>query len=291
MTFLLILLASTLRVSLPLIFAALGGMFSERSGVINIALEGMMLIGAFTSAVFALSFHSPWVGALAGGAAGVLTAALYAFFVIKLKANQIVTGVAINMLAMGIPPFFLKVLYGSTASSPSIPLQERFHSAPLWMGALVVLISWFWMQKTTSGLWIQFAGEHPEALEAAGIRVNRWRFFSVLISGLLAGLGGTTLSIYLSSAYSGQMTAGRGFMALAALILGKWQPIPTTLACLLFGFFDAFQIQLQGSLSDQISFIPVQFIQILPYVLTILVLAGVVGRSRAPKSLGIPFGH
>jgi ABC-type uncharacterized transport system permease subunit len=278
------LLASTLRVSTPLIFAALGGMFSERSGVINIALEGMMLIGAFGAAVGTLVTHSPWLGAACGMCAGLVLAAIYALFVIRLRADQIVAGTAINMLAMGLTPFLCKILYDVTGSTPAIPIGERFRSAPLYLGWALAVSCWLWMKYTPSGLWVNFAGEHPEALDAAGVRVNRVRWVAVLVSGALTGMGGASLSIFLSSSFSRNMTAGRGFMALAALIFGKWRPLPTALACLLFGFADALQIRLQG-----VGSIPVQFIQILPYLVTILVLAGFVGRSRPPKAIGTPF--
>jgi len=278
------LIASTLRVSTPLIFAALGGMFSERSGVINIALEGMMLMGSFGAAVGTLVTHSPWLGAACGMAAALTLAAIYGLFVIRWRADQIVAGTAINMLAMGLTPVFCKILYDVTGSTPAIPIGERFQSAPLYLSWALVGACFLWMKYTPSGLWTNFAGEHPEALDAAGIRVNRVRWVAVLIGGALAGMGGVSLSIFLSSSFSRNMTAGRGFMALAALIFGKWKPIPTAMACLLFGFSDAVQIRLQG-----VGSIPVQFIQILPYVVTILVLAGFVGRSRPPKALGKPF--
>ena len=283
------LLASTLRVSTPLIFAALGGMFSERSGVVNIALEGMMLLGAFGAAVGTLATHSPWLGSACGMGAGLLLAALYGLFAIRLRANQIVAGTAINMLALGLTPFLCKILYDVTGSTPSIPIDQRFQAAPLYLSWILVLVCWVWMKRTPSGLWISFAGEHPEALNAAGIRVNRVRWLAVLISGALAGMGGASLSIFLSSSFSRNMTAGRGFMALAALIFGKWKPVPTAVACLLFGFAEAVQIRLQGVSLWGAKPIPVQFIQILPYVVTILVLAGFVGHSRAPKAAGTPF--
>ncbi|HXI85695.1 MAG TPA: ABC transporter permease [Verrucomicrobiae bacterium] len=283
------LVASTLRVSTPLIFAALGGMFCERSGVINIALEGMLLIGALGAAVGTLVSHSPWLGSACGMAAGVVLAAIYGLFVIRLRADQIVAGMAINMLAMGLTPFFCKILYDVTGSTPSIPIAERFQSAPLYLSWALVAICFLWMKYTPTGLWVSFAGEHPEALAAAGIRVNRVRWAAVLVSGALAGMGGASLSIFLSSSFSRDMTAGRGFMALAALIFGKWKPLPTALACLLFGFADAVQIRLQGVALWGDRPIPVQFIQILPYLVTILVLAGFVGRSRAPKALGTAF--
>lgn len=282
-------MASTLRVSTPLIFAALGGMFSERAGVINIALEGLMLLGAFAAAVGTLVTHSPWLGSVLGMAAGVALAAIYGLFVIRLRANQIVAGTAINMLAMGLTPFFCKILYDVTGSTPSIPIGERFQSAPLYLGWVLVVVCFLWMKYTPTGLWVSFAGEHPEALDAAGIRVNRVRWMAVLVSGALAGMGGATLSIFLSSSFSRDMTAGRGFMALAALIFGKWKPLPTALACLLFGFADAVQIRLQGVAIWGDKPIPVQFIQILPYLVTILVLAGFVGHSRPPKASGTAF--
>jgi ABC-type uncharacterized transport system permease subunit len=283
------LLASTLRVSTPLIFAALGGMFSERSGVINIALEGLMLIGSFAAAVGTLVAHSPWAGSACGMAAGIALAAVYGLFVIRFRADQIVAGTAINMLAMGLTPFLCKILYDVTGSTPAIPIGERFQSAPLYLSWMLVAACFLWMKYTPTGLWVNFAGEHPEALDAAGVRVNRVRWIAVLVSGALAALGGASLSIFLSSSFSRNMTAGRGFMALAALIFGKWKPLPTALACLLFGFADAVQIRLQGVAVWGDKPIPVQFIQILPYLVTILVLAGFVGRSRPPKALGTPF--
>jgi ABC-type uncharacterized transport system permease subunit len=283
------LLASTLRVSSPLIFAALGGMFSERSGVINIALEGLMLIGAFGAAVGTYATHSPWLGSAAGMAAGLLLAALYGLFVIRLRANQIVAGTAINMLALGLTPFLCKILYDVTGQTPAIPLADRFQAAPLYLSWIVVALCWLWLKYSRGGLWVSFAGEHPEALDAAGIRVNRVRWAAVLASGALAGMGGASLSIFLASSFSRNMTAGRGFIALAALIFGKWKPLPTALACVLFGFAEAVQIRLQGVSLWGGKPIPVQFIQILPYLVTILVLAGFVGRSRAPKALGTAF--
>lgn len=280
-------LESTWRVSTPLLFAAMGGLVSERSGIVNIALEGMMLTGAFAGASVTYLTGSPYLGACAGAAAGLAIAAVYAVSVIGLRANQIVAGTAINMLAMGAAPFLCKLFFGSTTATPSLALEQRFQAAPLWIGVLVCVAVAAWLRWTPSGLWVRFAGENPQALEAAGIRVSRVRWSAVLMSGLLAGLGGVTLSVYLSSAFSRNMTAGRGFMALAALIFGRWRPFPTALACLLFGFTDAIQIRLQGVPLWGMTSVPVQFIQILPYVATLLILAGFVGRSQAPSALGI----
>jgi len=281
--------ASTLRVSTPLLFAALGGLCCERSGVINIALEGMMLLGALGAAAGTLHSHSPWVGSFWAIGAGALLAWLYGLFVIRLRSNQIVAGTAINMLAAGIAPFTCKLLFGVTGNTPSIPANERLGWGLMALAWALVGVCHLWLKSTPSGLWLQFSGEHPDALDAAGIRVQRIRWLGVTLSGILAGLGGASLSIYLSSSFSRGMTAGRGFMALAALIFGKWRPIPTALACLLFGLADAAQIRLQGVTLWGSEPVPVQFIQILPYLLTIVVLAGWVGQSRSPRGLGIPF--
>ena len=291
------LISSTLRVSTPLIFAALGGMFSERSGVINIALEGFMLIGALGAAVGTLATNSPWLGLVCGLGSGVMLAALYAWFVIRWRANQIVAGMAIDMLALGLTPFICKILYDVTGSTPAIPIEHRFQSDPvylcwpLYLCWIAVALSWLAMERTPFGLWLSFAGENPQALDAAGVRVNRVRWIAVLLSGALAGLGGATLSILLSSSFARNMTAGRGFMALAALIFGKWKPLQTALACLVFGFTEAAQLRLQGLVLWGGKPVPVQFIQILPYIITILVLAGFVGRSRPPKALGTAFAR
>ncbi len=283
------LLESTLRVSVPLIFAALAGVLSERSGVVNIALEGKMLIGAFAAASLTIVTGSPELGALGAAAAGALFASVYGMAVIRLRADQIVAGTAMNMLALGLTPFLCKILYGSTTGTPSLPLESRFVSGPIWIALGAVILVSAGLRYSRLGLWIRFAGEHPHALDAAGVRVNRVRWIAVCSAGALAGLGGATLSIFLASSFSRNMTAGRGFMALAALIFGKWKPWPAFGACLLFGLADALQIRLQGVVLWGTEPVPVQFIQILPYVLTIGVLAGVVGQSRAPKALGLPF--
>ncbi len=280
--------ASTFRLAAPLVFAAMGGLLSERAGVINIALEGFMLMGAFAAAVGANHFADPWMGALIAGGVGAAFASIYAVFVIQYRANQIVAGTAMNFLAAGLTPFFCKILFDVSGSTPTLPIAVRFGSEPIW-GAwiLLALLAWLW-RSTSVGLWIRFAGEHPQALDAAGIQVNRIRWASVAASGVLAGLAGATLSVCLSSSFSRSMTAGRGFMALAAVIFGKWRPVPTALACLLFGFLDAVQMRLQGVQIGGVG-VPVQFIQILPYIATVIVLAGFIGKSRAPRSLGLPF--
>jgi simple sugar transport system permease protein len=279
--------ASTVRLAIPLIFAALGGLLSERSGVINIALEGKMIVGAFAAGVIAYYTGTPWAGFFAGGVAGAMIGVIYAFSVIELRANQIVSGTGINLLALGIAPFGCKILFDVTGSTPALAIDQRFSFEPVLIGALAVAAVALWYYKTVGGLRLRTAGEHPEALAAAGGNVVLTRWYAVMAAGFLAGLGGASLSVFLSSSYSRNMTAGRGFIALAALILGKWRPVHAAAACLLFGLTDAIQIRLQG-VEIAGAKVPVQFIQILPYVATLVLLAGLVGQSRAPKALGLP---
>jgi simple sugar transport system permease protein len=279
------LLSATLRLSTPLLLAALGGLICETAGVVNIALEGMMLVGAWGAAVGTLSTHSPMLGLMLGMVMASLTAALYGVCVLHLRANQIVAGMAINMLALGLTPVLCKILYDVTGSTPAIPLNQRFQNGPVLAAYALVFVVWFVRARTRFGLRLVFAGENPEALETAGPQVIRIRWIAVLVSGAFAGMAGASLSIYLSSFFSRNMTAGRGFIALAALIFGKWRPIPTATACLLFAFAEAAQIRLQGMKIGSLP-VPIQLIQILPYVVTIVVLAGFVGRARAPKALG-----
>lgn len=281
------LFSSTVRMATPLLFAAMAGVCSERSGVVNIALEGKMLFGALVAAIVALMFESPWLGFVGGGLAGLSTSVVYGLCVLNLKTNQIVAGTAINLLAVGVPPLVCKTLYGVMGSTPSLPIESRFVSAPVYVAWISVLVVSLYLRFTPAGLRLQFAGEKPEALSAAGCSVLKTRWNALLLAGFLAGLGGATLSICLSSAFARNMTAGRGFMALAAVILGKWRPLPAAMACLLFAFFEALQIQLQGM--GATTYVPVQFIQILPYVLTLIILAGFVGRSRPPAKLGVPY--
>lgn len=280
------LILSTLRVSTPLLFAALGGLCSERAGIINIALEGFLLVGAFAGAVTTLSTGSPEIGFLAAALAGGCFGLFYGIFVISFRANQIVVATALNFLAMGTIPFALKILYGSTGSTPQIPFQSRFQIFPLWFAWIMVACVWYGIKRLPIGLWLSFAGENPQALETAGISVKRVRYTSLFVSGLLAGMGGACLSIYLASGYSRNMAAGRGFMALAAVIFGGWRPLPTALACVFFGLMEAVQIQLQAA---QVGGIPSQFIQMLPYLATMVMLGGFVSKSRAPKAIGLPY--
>ncbi len=290
------LIFAAIRSATPLIFAALGGLFSERSGVINIALEGMMLAGAFTGAVITYETGNPYVGFLAGIASGGLLALIYAVACIKFEADQVVAGMAINFLMIGLPSLISGAIYDSAGSTPQIDkadlLPNYFNSISIAsiLVFLLVPVCWYVLYKTPFGLRLRATGENPGAADAAGVNVIGLRYVAVLISGFLAGAGGAYLSIGQSSLFTISMTAGRGFIALAALILAKWRPVPVMFACLFFGFMEALTIQIQGVVKlPSGEDIPVQFIQMIPYVLTIIVLAGFIGTSRAPKALGIPY--
>ena len=305
------LLFSTIRLSTPLVLAALGGLYSERSGVINIALEGLLLAGAFTAASVTYYAHSPWVGLVAAILAGALVAYIIALACIRFKADQVVTGTGINILFIGLPAVLSGALFLSSGSTPQIPKENllpvlyRFLPSfmPQWriftdvsvislLALVVVLVTRYVLYRTPFGLRLRAVGENPEAADAAGVGVNRMRYIGVILSGALAGIGGAYLSIGQSSLFTRNMAAGRGFIALAALIFGKWRPVQTMLACLLFGLADALTIQMQGVVKlpwNPAEDIPVQFIQMIPYVVTIVVLAGFIGQSRAPRALGTAY--
>jgi len=278
------LLFSTIRLATPLLLAALGGLWSERSGVINIGLEGMLLAGAFTAAVVTHFVHNPWLGLAAAILAGMLTALVHAFVCITCKADQVVSGTAINILFLGLPALLSGALFESTGATPQIPQDQLLPVAPIVMAFALVPITWYVLNRTRFGLRLRAVGENPEAADTAGIRVDAVRYAGVILSGALAAIGGAYLSIGQSSLFTRNMSAGRGFIALAALIFGKWRPVQTMLACLLFGLAEAMTIQMQG-----VTPIPVEFIQIIPYVLTIVVLAGFIGLSRPPRALGLPY--
>jgi simple sugar transport system permease protein len=278
------LLFSTIRLATPLLLASLGGLWSERSGVINIALEGLLLAGAFTAAVVTHFLHNPWLGLTAAILAGMATALVHAFVCITCKADQVVSGMAINILFLGLPALLSGAFFDSTGATPQIPKGELLPIAPIVMAFALVPITWYVLNRTRFGLRLRAVGENPEAADTAGIRVEAVRYAGVILSGALAAIGGAYLSIGQSSLFTRNMSAGRGFIALAALIFGKWRPIQTMLACLLFGLAEAITIQMQG-----VTPIPVEFIQMIPYVLTIVVLAGFIGLSRPPRALGLPY--
>jgi simple sugar transport system permease protein len=298
------LLASMIRLSTPLILAALGGMYSERSGVINIALEGIMLAGAFTAAAVTVFTQNPWIGLLAAAVAGLLVSLIHAVASIQFKADQVVVGTAINILFLGVPALVSGALFESTGSTPQLPREQTLpdwnipgidsipvlsqllsgHKPIVYMALAAVPVSYYVLFRTRFGLRLRAVGENPEAADTAGVSVARMRYAGVMLSGLLAGIGGAYLSIGQNSLFTRNMTAGRGFIALAALIFGKWHPVGAFLACLLFGLADAISIRMQGVVD-----IPVQFIQIIPYVLTLVVLAGFIGRAIPPRAIGTPY--
>ncbi|MCA1609116.1 MAG: ABC transporter permease, partial [Acidobacteria bacterium] len=272
-TFLLIVLFSTIRTATPLIFAALGGMFSERAGVINIALEGLMLAGAFTAAVVTYELSNPYIGFLAGIVSGAMLAFIYAVAVIKFEADQVVAGFAVSMLMLGLPAVISARIYDSAGSTEQIAqeflLPEFFNrvSVASILAILIVPLCWYVLYKTPFGLRLRATGENPAAADSAGVSVINLRYVAVIISGVLAAAGGAYLSIGQSSLFTKGMTAGRGYIALAALILAKWRPIPVLFACLFFGFTEALTIVIPGIVRmPSGEEIPVQFIQIIPYV-------------------------
>jgi simple sugar transport system permease protein len=299
------LFASMLRFATPLVFASLGGLFSERSGVVNIGLEGMMLMGAFF-AVWGADVTGNWaLGLVIGMLAGGLTALVHAFFSVSLRADQIVGGTAINFLALGITGYLFIDIYG-TAGTPtdlstipdvnldfldSIPgvgdfLDDVFGQLNLliWGAIVMVFVTWVVIFKTPVGLRIRSVGEHPRAADTVGINVYAIRYAAVTTSGVLAAAGGAYLSLGFVDGFGENMIAGRGFIALAALIFGNWRPFGLAAACLLFGFSSA----LARALQEYSTSIATLF-EALPYVLTLIAVAGVIGRSIPPRAIGRPY--
>jgi simple sugar transport system permease protein len=278
--------AQAFSITVPYALAALGGALSERAGVIALALEAMLLTGAFTTTLAAYASNSAAVGVLGGVLGGLLVAAIYGLVVLFFAADQVVSAVATNLLALGLTPLLLVIVFGSSASSPSIPgLGPDPLLEPLfWIAlALVVLVS-FLVRRTAFGLRLRAVGDHPDAAESLGIPVLRVRWVAVLLSGALAGLGGAWLALS-AGGFVDEMSGGRGYIALAAVIMGKWRPAAAALACLFFGFAEALQRNLQSTSGGGV---PRELLQILPYVLTLVALAGFIGRSRAPGALGRP---
>lgn len=283
------LILASFRFATPLILAALGGIFSERSGVVNIALEGMILIGAFAAVYGSASTGNPWIGVLYSMIAGLAFAAILALVCVTFKANQIVVGTGINIFASGITIFLLQVLFGVKGTSPIVNRLPSFrvlgvrYNPITYIALILVPVVWFIFFKTHWGLRIRSIGEHPAAADTLGINVNKWRFISVLISGVLAGLAGAHLSIGDGSAFVRNMSAGRGFIALAAMIFGKWHPFGAFGAAMLFGFAEAIAVRVD------FAFIPSELISAIPYVLTLVVLAGFFGKSTPPAASGEPY--
>jgi general nucleoside transport system permease protein len=283
-------LSQVVRIVIPYLFAAAGGVMSERAGLIALTLEGYMLGGAFCAAITSYYVGSPWVGVFAGAAGGVAFALLYAVGSVRFRANQVVIGIAINLLAVGLTRFLLRLAFDSSSNSPRVPgfmvaetgagFGALVRNPLVWAGLLAIPATGWLLYRTPFGLRVRSVGEHPEAATSVGVGVSRVRYAAAALSGLLAGLGGAYLALD-QHQFTDGMTAGRGFIALAATIFGRWDPARVGFACLLFAAAETFQIRLQGA-----QVIPSQFVEMIPYVLTIVALAGVVGRAIPPAALG-----
>jgi simple sugar transport system permease protein len=312
---LILMLDSTIRVAPPLIFAAMAGMFCERSGVVNIALEGKLLAAAFASGAAAAVTGSAWMGLLAGVMVSMAFALLHGFATITHRGDQVVSGMAINILAVGLTVTLGRYWFDQGGQTPALSGDARFapiqlpfekeladvpvigqlyselasgHSMLEYLALAIVPLAWWVLFRTRFGLRLRAVGEAPAAVDTAGISVVRLRYTALMIGGLLAGIGGTYLAVAQTAQFIPNMSAGKGFMALAALVFGKWRPWPAMGACLLFGFLDAVAIRLQGV--EVLGFvIPVQFIEAVPYMLTVFLLAGFIGKAVAPKALGTPY--
>jgi ABC-type uncharacterized transport system permease subunit len=303
-------LAATLRLATPILLAALGGVVSERSGVVNIALEGCMLMGAFFGVVAADRSHSVVIALLVAMGVGVALAAVHAFASIHLRSDQIVTGMALNILALGLTTFLDYQFYGNTGTPAdlagvpdvslgpvaSIPFVGDIlgnQNAIVWLALALVVVIQLFLFRTVPGLRLRAVGEHPRAAETVGIAVRSTRYWAVLASGLLAALGGAYLSLSVAHSFTDGMTGGRGFIGLAAMIFGRWTPVGALVASLVFGYGTALSFSLQGASIGEVR-VPVQLLSTLPYILTILAVAGFVGRSRPPAADGLPYeteGH
>lgn len=296
----LLLIGITLMYSSPLAFGALGGVISERAGVVNIGIEGMMTIGAFTGAAVGYFTNNPWLGFIMAGFAGLLTALLHAIASITFKADQTISGIAINLIGPGVALFLSRTFFeGATMTKPTKTLPTIFGdlipSDSQWahlnvnvtviIALAMTIIAWFIFYKTKWGLRIRSVGEHPAAADTLGINVTVTRYVCVLISGLLAGFGGAAMTLAVIPQFTPTAISGQGFIALAAVIFGKWTPFGAYGACLLFGFAQALTVFLGGG-----SFaIPSEILAMLPYILTIIVLILFVGRAVAPKADGVPY--
>ena len=307
---------ATLRVSTPLILAAFAGLFAERSGVVDIGLEGKMLGAAFAAAAAAFVTGSPWLGLLAGIGASVALAMIHAFACVTHNGNQVVSGMALNILVAGLGPVLALAWFGQGGQTPMVadaarfrplhfPFAERLSDVPflgqlyseiasghnliVYAALAVVPLSAWLVYRTRFGLRLRAVGEAPEAVDTAGISVAGMRYRAMAVCGVLCGVAGASLSIAQNAFFVRDMTAGMGYLALAALIFGKWRPVPTLFACFLFAFADAVQARLQGVDIPGVGIVPVQAIQALPYLLTVLLLAGFVGKAVPPRASGLPY--
>ncbi|WP_284703654.1 ABC transporter permease [Clostridium swellfunianum] len=296
----LLLVGITLMYSAPLIFGALGGVLSERAGVVNIGIEGMMVMGAFAGAAVGYNTGNPWMGFLVAGIAGGLIALLHAVSAITFKADQTISGIAINLIGPGLALFLCRLFFEGAAMTPPVPkklpkifgenvsnsvLKSLNVDVTVIIALVLTVVLWFVLYKTKWGLHIRAVGEKPAAADTMGINVFKVRYISVIISGILAGFGGAAMTLAIIPQFTQTAISGQGFIALAAVIFGKWTPHGAYGACLLFGFSQALTVMLGGG-----SFaIPSEILAMLPYVLTIIVLILFVGKSVAPKADGLPY--
>ncbi|MCF8156064.1 MAG: ABC transporter permease [Rhodoferax sp.] len=309
-------LASTLRLATPLIFCALAGLFSERSGVVDIGLEGKMLFAAFAAAATGAVSGSTALAMLAAIGVAVALSWMHGLACVSHQGDQVVSGVAINIIAAGLTVVLGIAWFAQGGQTPPVTAAVRIqplfpqlsaelagvpllgallgegllgHNAMVYLALALVPLSWWLLFKTRFGLRLRAVGENPQMVDAAGVSVARLRYTALTVNGMLCGLAGSYLVLAQSASFSPNMTAGRGFMALAALIFGRWQPVGALWACVLFGLLDAAAIRLQGVALPMIGEVPVQAIQALPYVLTVVLLAGFIGKAVAPKALGRPY--
>lgn len=309
-------LASTVRLSIPLVFAALAGLYAERSGVFDIGLEGKMLFGAFAAASVATWTGSAWLGLVAAILTSVLLSLLHGYASITQRGNQIISGVAINFIASGLTVQLGNAWFGQGGRTPQLANSARFteivwpfarevasvpiigplyaglvsgHNILVYIAFLAVPFTWWVLFRTRFGLRLRAVGENPGAVDTAGLSVSWLRYRALICCGILGGFAGAYLSVAQSASFIREMSAGKGYIALAALVFAKWKPFNVLMACLLFGFLDAFAIRLQGKTIPGIGQMPVQLIQALPYILTVILLAGFIGKAIPPKAGGVPY--
>ena len=307
---------ASLRLSTPLLLACLAGLFSERAGIFDIGLEGKMLAAAFAAGAISAVTGSVWIGLAAGIAASLALALLHGLASITLRGNQLISGVAINFLASGLTALIGQNWFGMGGQTPQLQASQRFlgitwpfvdqiaavpllgpiykhvisgHNIIVYAALAAVPLTWWILNRTRFGLRLRAVGENPAAVDTAGVSVVRLRYAAVLIAGVLCGIAGAYLSTAMAAGFNREMTAGKGFIALAALIFAKWRPWPALCACLLFGLLEAIGIRYQAITIPGLGVVPVQFMQALPYILTVVILAGFVGKAIPPKAGGRPY--
>ncbi len=311
-----LILDSTVRLAVPLILACLAGLYSERAGIVDIGLEGKLLAGAFAAASMSAVTGSAWLGLLAGIGAALLFSGIHGLASINFKGNQTISGVALNFLAAGLTTFLGQSWFKRGGYTPQLSGDQRFnpitlpfanelrevpvigqiyfelisgHNIITYVAFIAVPVTAWVLFRTRFGLRLRAVGENPKAIDTAGISVTRLRYQALIITAVLVGIGGAYLSIAQSAGFNNNMAAGRGYIALAALIFAKWRPGPALLVCLMFGFLDAVQFRIQGQVFPIIGEVPVQAIQALPYVLTVILLAGFIGKAIPPRAGGVPY--